>query len=273
MDFSRACARLALVVVATALTGCASGYAKFYKQTPGATPEAVAAGRLAPPTGEPIVDRAMPPSDSKAMFDAYAKRGFVPIGESSFYSDRNESEDEAVKQGVKVGADLVLILNPRYAGSTTTTMPLTTPTTTTSYTNSQATAYGRGGPVTAYGTGTTTTYGTKTTYIPITTHRTDYAAIYFVRQRWGLGVLWRDLSDEERQELQSNKGVTVRLVVENTPAFYADILPGDIILAVNGEPVLGREGISQKIRSVAKQKVTLSLYRRGQRIEKDVQLN
>jgi len=273
MRFTSTCTKLAAIGLVLLLSACASGYSQFYTPAQGATPETIAAGRAAPPTGDPIVERTAPPSDAAKLLEAYAKRGYVLIGSSTFNSGRAESDSSAIEQGRKVGADLVLLLNPRYTGSTTTSVPLTTPTTTTSYSTGTATAYGPGGTVNAYGSGTTTTYGQQTTYIPITVNRMDYGAAYFVKQRWSLGVMWRDLTDAERQELQSNKGVAVQVVVDGTPAFAADILPGDLVLAVNGEPVMGRENIANTLKASAGHKVTLSLYRKGQHIEKVVQLN
>lgn len=272
MKFTRIIRANASVLTAALLAGCASGYSQFYKPAPGTTPEVIAAMRVAPPTGQPIVERTAMPSDWTALIDSYAKRSYAPIGGSSFNSGREEREEAAIEQGKKVGADLVLILNPRYTGSTTTAIPLTTPTTTTSYSTGRATAFGAGGVVNAYGSGTTTTYGSTTTMVPITVHRSDYGALYFVKRKWNFGAELRDLNDQERQDLQSNKGVVVRVVADNTPAFYADILPGDIILAVNDEPILNREYLSKRISNFAGQLVTVSIYRRGSRIEKSVQL-
>jgi len=263
----------ALAGTAALLAGCANGYAQFYRPAQGATPDVIASLRVAPASGQPFVERAAPPgSDATQLLDAYAKRGFVLIGSATFNSGHNESENAAIQQGVKVGADLVLILNPRYTGSTTTAVPLTVPTTSTSYSTGTATAYGPGGVVNAYGSGTTTTYGTSTTMIPITVNRSDYGAAYFVKRKWSFGAMWRDLNDSERQELESNKGVYVRLVVDDSPAFLADVLPGDIILAIDGAPVLNVASISNMVKVRAGQEVKLSLYRRGARLEKTVQL-
>lgn len=263
---------LSTVVASTILVGCASGYHKFYQPANGATPEAIARLRAAPAPANPIVERAAPPSDSKALADSFRKRGYELIGTSFFNSGRAENENAAVQKGKEVGADLVLILNPKYTGSTTSSVPLTLPTSTTSYSSGTATAYGAGGSVTAYGSGTTTTYGSQTTYIPVTTHRSDYGAVFFVKQRMKLGVKYRELTDSERQELQTNQAVAIDLVVDNTPAFYADILPGDIILAVDGVNVAGRSGLSSALDARSGQKITLTIVRRGQRIEKTLQL-
>lgn len=262
-----------VIGVAALLSACASGYSQFYKPAQGMSPEAIAAQRVSAASAQPIIERAAPPGpDASPLMDAYAKRGFVLIGHSTFNTGRPESEDAAVQQGVKVGADLVLILNPRYTGSTTTAMPLTLPNNTTSYTNASATAFGPGGSVTAYGSGTTTTYGTSTTMIPITVNRSDYGAAYFIKRKYGFGGLWRDLNDAERQELQSNKGVYVRVVVDNTPAYQADILPGDIILAVDDQTVFNSQSATDIMRARAGKSVKVSLYRRGARIEKSVRL-
>lgn len=268
---SKKCLPLALVLISL-LSGCVTGFKEFYQPAQGVSREAVAARRVGPPPVTPAVERAQP-ADSQVILDAYAKRGFVMIGHSMFNSGRPESEESAVGQAREVGADLVLILNPRYTGSVSSAVPITTPTTTTSYSTGSATAYGSRGPVTAYGSGTTTTYGSTTNYVPITVHRMDYGAVYFVKQRFGLGVFIRDLNDSERQELQTNRGVAVRLVVNDTPAFNADILAGDVITAIDGVAVPSSRAFNEVLRDRGGRLVSLSLVRRGQRIEKSVQLN
>jgi len=261
-----------LLLVASALTACASGYHEFYRANPNLPPERVAALRVAPPTGQPLVERGRPEPIDRVL-DAYAKRGYVMIGNSMFNSGRPESEEVAVQQGVAVGADLVLILNPTYTGSVTTSLPITTPTSTTSYTNATATAYGRGGPVTAYGSGTTTTYGTQTTYVPMTVHRSDYGALYFVKQRFGLGAFFRDLDDAERQRLQTNRGAVARLIADNTPAFNADILVGDVFVAIDEQPIPNTETLSRMLAERRGKTVKLSIFRNGAAIQKAVTLN
>lgn len=265
---------LIITAMAGLLGACASGYSQFYVPKQGATPEVISALRVAPPTGQPIVERtANPGQDASGLLDAYAKRGYVIIGSSLFNSARAESEEAAIEQGRKVGADLVVILNPRYTGSTTTVVPWTVPTSTTTYSSAHATAYGSGGgTVNAYGSGTSTTTGTSTTMIPITEHRSDYGAGYFIKRKSQFGVHGRDLNDTERRELQSNKGLYVRVVVDDSPAYQADILSGDIILAIDGEPVANGESLSKLIGARLGQSVKVSIYRQGAKFEKSVQL-
>lgn len=224
------------------LGACASGYKEFYKPNQNATPEVIATIRVAAPPTNPAIERSQP-GDNRIILDAYAERGYFMIGHSMFNSGRTESEDAAVGQARVVGADLVLILNPKYTGTVTSSVPIATPTSSTSYSSGTATAYGPGGSATAYGSGTTTTYGTSTTYIPVTVNRMDFGAVFFIKQKFGLGALFRDLTDSERQELQTNKGVAIRLVVDGMPAFNSDLLVGDIVSAIDGTPVLNRTGV------------------------------
>lgn len=265
--------RLSLASVASLiLMSCASGYTKYYKSADNAKLQLVAAQRVAPPPDSPILERSVFIPADQVLY-AYAKRGYTVIGSAMFNSDRRESEEAALKQGLAVGADLVLVFDPKYTGSVTTNIPITTPTATTSYTHGTATAVGSGGTATAYGNSTTTTYGTKTTYIPMTVNRTDYGAVYFVKLRFSLGAMVRDLNDGERKELQTNQGVVVLTIVDDSPAFTANILPGDIVTAIDGVTVPNQDGFRKMTAERKGKLATLTLVRNGQQIEKSVQLN
>ena len=265
-------ASLVATALSLMLTACASGYKQFYVQAPAGTPDQIASRRASPPPQTPALERASF-GDSKAIYEAYAKRGYIVVGTSMFNSGSNESERGAVDQGKAVGADLVLIFYPKYTGSVTSSVPLTTPTTSTSYSSGSATVYGYGGPVTAYGNSTTTTYGSSTTYVPVTVNRSDYGAVYFVKMRTTLGAHFRDLNDSERQELQSNRGAVITIVIDDSPAFYSDILAGDVVLSIDGSPVVNTASILELLRNNKGQKIVMKLSRRGKTLEKLIQLN
>ncbi len=260
--------KAAITLLICGLVACANGYSQFYTSVPGATPEVVAGIRVAPPPMIPIVEHSPTMPDPAP----YVRRGYVAIGLSSFNSGQKQSDQGAIAQGQKVGADLVVIVNPSYTGSITSQLPITTPTTSTSYTSGSATAYGAGGIVTAYGNSTTTTYGSRTTYIPMTVNRFDYGAVYFIKRRYSLGAIWRDLTNEERTALQSNSGVYVENVVNDSPAFLNDVLVGDIIVKIDGQTIYGQQAASNALRQRRIQEVELTIYRNGQFIEKKVQL-
>lgn len=264
--------KFSLVTLALILTGCASGYTKFYQPIEGVDPAVVAARRVAPPPDMPLLERSNV-NDGEAQELEYAKRGYRAIGTASFNSGHTESETEALKQGKAVGADLVLVINPQYTGSVTSSVPLTTPTSQTSYTTGSATAYGPGGTATAYGNATTTTYGSKTTYIPMTVHRSDYFAVFFIKTHSILGAVARELSDTERQALGSNKGAYVSAVVNDSPAFRSDILAGDVVISVDGQQVGTRDSFYAMLERVKGKVVEVVLNRRGETIKKSIQMN
>lgn len=254
------------------LTACASGYKQFYKAVDGVTPETIAKSRVAPAPTVPMVER-IAPASGDSILDAYSKRGYTLIGHSFFNSGRAESEEAAIQQGQAVGADLVVIINPQYTGSVTSVVPITVPTTTTSYSTGTATAYGTKGTVTAFGSGTTTTYGTNTTFIPKTIHRVDYGAGYFIKQKFILGAYFRDLDDSERRAFQTNKGLIVRLVVNDSPAFSADLLPGDMITAIDSQAIENANALGLLLDANRGRKVVLTVTRSGRTLELPVQLN
>jgi hypothetical protein len=264
---------LSALFLSLTLAGCATtdGYSQFYTPVPGATPEKIAETRAAPPASIPQVVHAG--SSDENTKRRLVREGYAVIGYCSFTSGYRQNDDDAVDLGKKVGADLVVIFNTEYAGSVTSTVPLTTPTTTTSYTNGMATAYGTGGSAVAFGNSTTTTYGTNTTYVPQTVNRYQYGAAYLVKRRYRLGIASsRDLSDHERQELQTNRGVYVEAIVDGTPAYTSDILPGDIITAVDGSGIDSDTNFGELISARAGRTVELTIIRHGTTISKSVSL-
>jgi PDZ domain len=263
--------RAVLVLSALLVAGCASGYSQFYKAAPGATPDAIARVRSGPAPKEPALVH--DGGNSSDVLAAYVRQGYVAIGYSSFNSGHRESDANAVSQGEKVGADLVVVFDPRYTGSVTSSVPMTTPTSSTSYTSGTASAYGSGGMATAYGNSTTTTYGSQTTYVPMTVHRFDYGALYLIKRHYIFGANFRDANDDERRTLQSNKGVYVVSVVNGTPAFKADVLVGDMIIAIDDAPVFGQQGCFDLLGQKRGQTIKVSIVRGGQTLTKTVPLD
>lgn len=256
-----------IATVVLSLTGCASGYKQFYKEL--AKPEDVAAMRASSPPAQPEVQhsRPLPP---EVIEPSFTRMGYGAIGVSSFNGAAGQSERGAIEVGKKIGADIVLILDPQYTGTNTGVVPITTPTTSTTYSTGSATAYGPGGPVTAYGSGRSTTYGTQTNFIPYSVDRMDYTAVYFVKQKFRIGLNTRDLTDSERKSNGSNVGAAVRVVVDGTPAFRADIFADDVIMEINGTPVYGAKGFTDAAQAIpaGHQIVELKISRNGELLSK-----
>lgn len=257
---------------AIALAGCASGYKQFYEPSPNFTKDQIAQMRVTPPTGQPILERSQP-GDPATILALYDKRGYVMIGISLFNSGLPEPDSAAIAQGKEVGADLVLVLDPTYTGSTTTIVPVTTPSTSTTRSTGTASIIGRQGVVNVYGSSTSTTYGTTTNLVPITIRRSDFGAIYFVKQKYGLGVHFRDLNADERQRTQTNKGAVAVMVIDDTPAHDADIRLGDTFLYMNGVEIGNSRELSELLAKYRGQKVDIILNRGGSILQKTLRLN
>lgn len=248
-----------------ALGGCASGFQSFYR--PVAPPQAVEQMRVAPAPAEPLLQHGSPPVDQ--AISAAARQGYLVMGYSSF-NGAHGSDSAALAEGKRVGADLVLVFDPRYTGTRSGSIPLTTPTSQTTYYNGTATAYGSGGSVTAYGSGTATTYGSRTTYIPFHVDRYDFLAVYLFKEHFHTGFLLRPLTDEQRQSLGSNAGGYVYGVVDGSPAFLANVLVGDIVTAVDGRPFIMSDGsaASTYLHAHYGEPMTFTIFRNGSYITK-----
>ena len=93
-----------------------------------------------------------------------------------------------------------------------------------------------------------------------------------IKWRHSFGAQVRDLSDPERQELQRNRGVCVTIVVDGSPAYDSDILPGDVIVAVDGVTVDGVAGLRDAIAVHQGQSINVAILRQGKSLSKSVTL-
>jgi serine protease Do len=101
-------------------------------------------------------------ADPKADVRRMYEDGYSVIGVSAFVGAA-AAQSGAIEQAKKVGAAAILI-GAKYRNTETGSIPITTPTATTSYSTGNVNAFGSGGS--AFGTyaGSTTTYGTQTTW-------------------------------------------------------------------------------------------------------------
>jgi hypothetical protein len=213
------------MVLALLLTACASGYQQFYK--PYIEPNNLTDVELLQPGEEPKVYGT---NDFDKDIRILRSKMYIPIGYSSF-NGKYEDESMVKAQAKRVGATVVLV-NSQYTNTQTSTAPLFIPNSSTTY--SSGSVYGGG----IYGgySGSSTTYGT--TVVPITTQqrRYDQTAVFFVKstKKLKFGVFINNLNDAQRRELERNTGAVIEIVVEESPAFYSNVLPGDILIMVNG---------------------------------------
>ncbi|MBT6338042.1 MAG: PDZ domain-containing protein, partial [Desulfobacula sp.] len=153
-------------------------------------------------------------------------------------------------------------------------MPLTLPDTTTTNTSIYGNVYGSGGSANFLGSGTSTTYGTKTTYIPYSVRRSDYYASYWIKGKPPtFGLIETEIKAETRKLIGTNKGVIAYAIVAKSPAFYADIFKGDILLKIGNVDIYDFKTYMNALGKYGGQKVDVHIYRDGKVIVKNIQFN
>lgn len=223
---------LALSLAAVPTGASANNWEKNYQ------PAQLSTVPVLPETGAPQVGDL---NDFDADKNHMWERGYTPIGDTSFIAVSPNTGD-AIKLGVKLKASYILISRKAdhvanynmevYGGSTSTS-------TTSGTVNIQGS---NGGSASGTYSGTTTTTGSGNHTVPLSLTFLRKTAIYFARMKQvGCGIRARALRPEERAAAGTNRGVHVEALREGSPGFLADILPGDIILAVDGVPVGGEE--------------------------------
>jgi len=183
--------------------------------------------------------------------------GYALIGYASFSgSVIGTSADAALEQGKKIGAAVVVYYS-KYQGTVTgsTTVPTT----------STATTYSPSGR--AY---TTTIYGTSE--IPYSMERYEFLAMYFAKTKdFTIGVLVRAPTGEEQQAFGTNKGLVVVAVRRGSSSYDAEVLPGDLILKIDGQTI---DGPPMSLRPIfdaaAGREIVLSIRRKSGEITKRV---
>jgi hypothetical protein len=82
------------------------------------------------------------------------------------------------------------------------------------------------------------------------------------------GFFMRDISNQERLEIERNTGVIVKKVIRNTPIFYANAFRGDVIIAIDGIQVKNVQHCRKIIADITKKSSTLTILRKG--VQKDI---
>jgi hypothetical protein len=252
------------LLLALLVSGCENPYKKYYQPSAGLSPDILAQRRIAPPPEHPEVYRG---NDANSDIPALIADGYAVIGQSSFNATA-ENENALVEQAKAVGADRVVIYG-KYARTIQTAMPLTVPTSQTSTTT--GTVFGSGGMATIMGN--TTTYGSETTYVPMSIDRYDFFAVYLAKIRFAFGANYRNLTTSESQQLGSVNGVTLITIIHGSPAAAAGFVPGDIITKVNDQGVVDQKQFAQLLTENQGKATKLTMFRSGKFVERTVTLS
>jgi hypothetical protein len=260
-----------IMTLALVCMGCKNPYSDFYQSRQ----QVIGNTNFEQPQGEPNIYNysADTEKDNRVM----RENGFSLVGYSSFTGGGSGvTKENLIAQAKKVGASVVMVKTDD-AGTVTGVMPYTTTSpgqVITSNSYGTANAYGTGGS--AYGSyqGSTSTYvpgTTSTQMIPYTVQRYDFLASYWAKIRPRIfGGVYSNLPPEVSQRLQRNTGVVVDLVMRGTPAFFANILVGDVIIKVDDEEVSDERGFTEILIHCPKQ-VTMTIIRGNQ--EKSISLS
>jgi hypothetical protein len=215
--------RFLAVLMAFAVVGCATGYQQFYTDL-----SADWAKNTVPPRKLEVKAGS---SDLQADVYRMWEDGYALIGYSSF-NGAFEGDAGAKAQAAKVGAEVVLVYS-EYSDTAQGAIPLTTTSAVTTYGTGTVTA---GGQVGTY-SGTSTTYVPNTTMIPYAVRRYDQMASYFAPLKPAcFGGLLGEPTDDDRRISGTNRLARVDALRRGSPAYNADLLPGDLVLEVGGKP-------------------------------------
>jgi hypothetical protein len=241
-----------------ALSGCVNNFDKFYSAN-GTSPTPY---NSLPPASE-IQIIYVSQKKSKDTVYKMLENGYQYIGNSVFNGELgNEAQLKTVAK--KVGAELVVyakVLTDKESKS----YALTTPDTQTTYHSGSFNDYSSSYSPTYY-SGTSTTYTTKTTYIPYTVTNYDQEALFFVKRRpGGLGLYVRDLTKEQRKQINSNMGAFVTVVIKDSSAFRANIMQDDILLGIRETAIKDADHYVQLTKKeIGQKKVPITFWRDGE---------
>lgn len=94
---------------------------------------------------------------------------------------------------------------------------------------------------------------------------------YYVRFKLPFGATFRDLNAKEKQSM-GRAGVRIGSVVNGTPASKANLLPGDVVVSLDGKSIASRGEFQSMLRANAGRSVTLEIVRNGETIDRMVRL-
>jgi membrane-associated protease RseP (regulator of RpoE activity) len=250
-------ATIALIAAGVILTGCAvsNPYAKYYRSGNGA--ETQASRSVLTPNSVLVEPTLTVTQNPQLALEQARERGYLLIGESSFFGPASVSDSLAKEQAKVIGADYV-ILAKKSKDRVTEAVPTITPVFT-----SVSTKYGSAFSNSVVG-------GTATVGVD----RNDYLALYLHKsnKKLRLGIFTDDLTADERKQLGSNKGVKIAVVTTGSPAFDADIFKNDIIVKIQETEIRSNEVMAETMNNLREQKIKITLIRDGKEITKDIQL-
>lgn len=249
---------LVIICMSLLLSACGTGgFGSSYQgyMDPRVNPDLVALQE----EQEPNIIRS---SDINADVQRYREHNYVIVGESSF-NGVAESEGNAVRKAKEVGATHLLI-SSEY-------------TDTQSFIDYDYQDYYR---TTYVNRVSTNSDGERVVSREAVTVR-DTVTVPYVRaydnfNQWAvymvkstriprLGLVMRNLNAAERSKLSRNTGAYIDVVLTNSPSYLADIVPSDLLVAVNGIKVTDSSHAQMMIGDLERtgESIVLSIFKDG----------
>ena len=246
----------AIVLSGLILAGCSLQYKEYYE--PCATASEMNDAELLQKPAKPVIAHV---EDLEfALKEAYSNNYFI-IGKNDFLGEREDDDFWIGMLAESVGATAVIV-NTRYEATT---------------------LYGQSDIIPAFAKNLAATKGKVVPKSQVGNNRSkDWYAhklAYMSRRRTEhpnmIGMVLRELTAEEKQTHYSGRGVMIAVVMAKTPAFYADLFHGDILLAINNRNVGNREQVSQLLQQLGPRarKCTFRILRDGKEKNVVVDLN
>ena len=205
-------------------------------------------------------------------FQRMIENGYFLIGYSSFNAG-SINKDGAIFQAKKIHASIV-ILYSQYTNTVSGAIPLTLPNKKRSSTKFSGNVYSSSGYANYSGNTYTTTYGSKTTYIPYNVRRYEYLATYWVKSKPPIfGTILVDITNKIGREIGSNKGMLIETVINGSPAFRGGIFKGDVLRKIGGIDIYNNETFQESLKKYKGQTINVVVFQNGKEVEKEIKLN
>jgi hypothetical protein len=252
-----------IVVTATILSGCASTgsgnnpYERYYNAIPFF--DALPAQYFQAPPSVIQLERT---DDMVKSIARVEEDGALFIGELAMTGTRPDMY-QVIALGQKHGAAGALVMiKPLEKRSGVQT--ITTP----NYSMSTGNVMGNSGGGTFGATGQSSSIGYTTQAVPYEQNIYAINVMYYKKasgpEAFSLGASVKEVSQEDRQLAKDNRGVYVAGVVRGSNAFKANILPGDVIVRVEGRDIFGRTEFTDVLTEIRKDEITIDVRRGGE---------
>lgn len=248
--------RKVAAVLLFALGGCTtSGFERFYAPVDRSNSTTRAEFYRGPPEISPSS------GNGRQDIDDMWANGYVLIGQSSFNGPPEDNKN-ALSLAKKIGARFVIVIS-RYAYTRSGYTPITSPTTSTAIESGFFSVNDFNGPTSGSFSGTITTQGQITSYIPHNVSRYDQDAGFFAAaERRGLGALV-NLIIEKSSAANVNPRAIVRSVRRGSPAFSAGIISGDILKSVDDIEIFDSTSLRAALRQPYGRQSVVRIVRNG----------